>query len=60
MRLSTEVFFTAARKRDRQPAEDYPTSFSSTKDEMRSVDVTEAPNEHLICPANSRTLPVDW
>ena len=45
MRLSTEVFFTAARKRDRQPAEFCPTLVNSTECELRAVDVTDATSE---------------
>ena len=41
-RLGAWVFFTAARKRDRQPAEFCPTSVNSTECELRAVDVTDA------------------
>ena len=42
MRLSMEVFFTAARKRDRQPAEDFPTAVSYRSREIAEDDVTSA------------------
>jgi hypothetical protein len=42
MRLSTEVFFTTARKRDRQPAEVCPTSVSLEIHELQSVDTPPA------------------
>ena len=42
LRLSAEVILTAARQRNREPAEVCPTSVSSIRDELRSVDFPAA------------------
>ena len=59
MRLRTEVFFTAARKRDRQPAEDCPTCITKNSRELRSVELTAVavrPEQSVPLQAVSTTM----